>query len=192
MRTLQELATAATLLAGLAGPALAADTLLANGSFETGLAGWTTTGSVSTSTAQAVDGLQSAVLADAAASLTWTLATPLAVDSIASFSLWAMNPTTLTFSLVGFGYADGSSSTTLIENFDTNSWTRYLLNTSDLTAGQTLASFTVYGNTEGATYLDAVALQAVPEPGALWLLAVGLPLLWARRHGLAAGMHKPA
>ncbi len=157
-------------------PSAQADTaLLSNGSFESGLSGWSVTGGAALSTAAFFDGTSSAALADTGtgAALSLQLATAVAVADITAFNFAALNGAGI-FSEVEFRYSDTSTSTLLVEDFFNAAWTRYSL-LSGLVSGKTLTGFTLFGDSGGTvTYIDDVVLRGnviqVPEP-ATWMLS---------------------
>lgn len=173
-------------------PAAGAAELLENGGFESGLSGWTTTGTVSVDDTDTAAGHWAAVLADENAGLSLTLDAAVDVASITALGLQARSDAGV-LSLIVLHYADGSTSGTDVSIFDlgNSDWTRYDL-TSALQAGALLSGLTIYGSSAAATWIDAVTLQtagsvaAVPEPAGAALALGGTGLLLGlagrRRH----------
>jgi hypothetical protein len=193
-------ALAATALLGLtllgAAPAARADEQLANGGFESGLSGWTASGTVSLESTDTAAGSLAAVLADENASLSLTLDTAIDVSTIVQLGFQARSDAGV-LSLIVLSYADGSTSGTDVSIFDlgNSAWTGYDLSTA-LKAGASLTGLTIYGSSAGATLIDAVTLQttgaigAVPEPASAALALGGAGLLLAvagRRRANARG-----
>lgn len=163
---------------------------LDNGGFESGLSGWTTTGSIGAVAGDVHSGSLAALLADDMSALTATLSSAVDVSSVASFGFWGRSDAGL-LSLVVLNYSDGTNSGTDVSIFDlgNSSWTYYDLGAS-LAAGKTLTGFTIYGSSAAASLVDDVTLTtvtaAVPEPTPSALLLVGaaalVGLTWRRRH----------
>ncbi|MDG0852236.1 PEP-CTERM sorting domain-containing protein [Roseateles puraquae] len=178
---------AATLVAlALSAAGLARAATLDNPGFESGLTGWSTTGTVTAESTDVHSGTLAAVLADDSSSLSLTLSSAIDAASIASFGFWARSDAGL-LSLVVLNYSDGSSSGTDVSIFDlgNSSWTYYDLS-SALAAGKSLVGFTLYGSSAAASVIDDVTLTtlttAVPEPASAALLAAGLGLVgWRQR-----------
>ena len=182
------LAALAMALAPQAGRAAALD----NTGFESGLSGWTTSGSVSVSTTDVHAGSFAASLADDAAALTASLASAVDVSAISSFGFWGRSDAGL-LSLVVLNYSDGTNSGADVLVFDlgNSEWTYHDLSAS-LAAGKSLAGFTIYGSSAAASFVDDVTLtSAVPEAASADLLLAGIAVLgglaWRRRrpHGPA-------
>ncbi len=177
-------ATLVALALSAAGSAWA--TTLDNAGFESGLTGWSTTGTVTAESTDVHSGTLAALLADDSSSLSLTLSSAIDAASIASFGFWARSDAGL-LSLVVLNYSDGSSSGTDVSIFDlgNSSWTYYDLS-SALAAGKSLVEFTLYGSSAAASVIDDVTLTtlttAVPEPASAALLAAGLGLVgWRQR-----------
>lgn len=186
LHAIHRLGAAALLALAAIGSGTAQATTLDNAGFESGLAGWATTGTVSTATNDVHGGSLAALLADDSASLSLTLTSAIDASAIASFGFWARSDAGL-LSLVVLNYSDGSSSGTDVSIFDlgNSSWTYYDLSNA-LAAGKTLVGFTLYGSSAAASLIDDVTLTtlttAVPEPASAALLAAGLGLVgWRQR-----------
>ncbi|WP_343622657.1 PEP-CTERM sorting domain-containing protein [Roseateles puraquae] len=177
----------ATLVAlALSAAGLAQAATLDNPGFESGLTGWSITGTVTAESTDVRSGTLAALLADDSSSLSLTLSSAIDAASIASFGFWARSDAGL-LSLVVLNYSDGSSSGTDVSIFDlgNSSWTYYDLS-SALSAGKSLVGFTLYGSSAAASVIDDVTLTtlttAVPEPASAALLAAGLGLVgWRQR-----------
>lgn len=159
---------------------------LDNPGFESGLTGWSITGTVTAESTDVRSGTLAALLADDSSSLSLTLSSAIDAASIASFGFWARSDAGL-LSLVVLNYSDGSSSGTDVSIFDlgNSSWTYYDLS-SALAAGKSLVGFTLYGSSAAASVIDDVTLTtlttAVPEPASAALLTAGLGLVgWRQR-----------
>lgn len=182
-KQLHRLAAVAALL--LAAGASHATTPVTNPGFESGLSGWTLSGSVTTDALDLHSGSLAARLADDASALTATLSQSVDVASVGSFGFWGRSDFGV-LSLVVLTYSDGSDSGTDVSIFDLGNagWTYYDL-TSSLAAGKSLAGFTIYGSSAAATLVDDVVLTsvaAVPEPATpLLMLAGGLLLAGVAR-----------
>ncbi|MDE2593312.1 MAG: PEP-CTERM sorting domain-containing protein [Burkholderiales bacterium] len=160
--------------------AWASSNVLSNGSFETGdLSGWVTEGAATVVDTVASDG-HYAVQLGVSDAITAQWATGLAVSAITDLS-FDIQHVGGPLNSVWFSYSDGSSSNSIVDGlFESDGWLHYNL-VSELAAGKTLTSFTLYGSSPEATYVDKVNVSvqaaAVPEPGSLVLLASGLGVL---------------
>lgn len=86
------------------------------------------------------------------------------------------------------GYSDGTYSSIIVDGmFDGDDWLHYNVVT-ELSTGKVLTSFTLYGTSPEATYVDNMTLlvqtPAVPEPASALLLIAGLAVLGRGRQRL--------
>lgn len=168
-----------------------ADNTLDNSSFESGLTGWTTSGTVSTSSVSVHTGTLAAAVTGDASAISATLATATPVSGIVQFSFWAQSSLG-PLSLLVYTFSDGSTSSDSIFDLGNSDWTLYDL-TSTLKAlgeGKSLLGFSIYGNSGAISYIDDVVLNLSPvselSPLSLWtvgLLALGLTAWRQQRHG---------
>ena len=161
-------------------PVHASSNVFQNGGFETGdVSAWVTEGSPALVSTDAASGLYAVKLGGAdAISAQWSMG--LAVSDITELSFdirHAGGP----FSAVWMGYSDGSYASTIVDGlFESDGWLHYDL-VSALSAGKVLTSFTLYGTSPEATYVDNLKLvtqtPAVPEPAGAVLMMAGLAVV---------------